>query len=206
MNTQSATTKDQTVIATVCMGKQSLTAMTTLVLWICLLTGAVGAQELPQAPTKATTPPQTYNGDYDWIYRAGVVCGAGASDPSAATKPTVQCGGILGLSFLDFEAGGMGPIANHSGISGYLGTNVWVPLMPWPWRDLGNKHGVPIALGGYTQMFGASNAVDYGLAYAYPVGESHFVQFEARDYWTYASPSQHNLIFRITWLKCIPDP
>jgi hypothetical protein len=67
MNTQSATTKDQTVIATVCTGKQSLTAMTTLVLWICLLTGAVGAQELPQAPTKATTPPQTYNGDYDWI-------------------------------------------------------------------------------------------------------------------------------------------
>jgi hypothetical protein len=111
---------------------------------------------------------------------------------------------MLGLGLLDFEAGGMGPTANHNGVSGYLSTNVWVPLVPL--RDLGNKHGVPIALGGYTQMFGASNAVDYGVAYAYPVGENHFVQLEARDYWTYSSPSQNNLIFRITWLMCIPDP
>lgn len=204
MNAQSATTKDQSVFTKVCLDKQSLIALTTLVLWICLLTGAVGAQDLPQAPAKAATPSQTYNGDYDWLMRAGVVCGTGVSDTSSEKKPTVQCGGILGLGFLDIEAGGMGPTANHNGVSGYLSTNVWAPLMPW--RDLGNKHGLPIALGGYTQMFGASNAVDYGVAYAYPVSESHLVQFEARDYWTYASLSQHNLLFRVTWLMCMPDP
>jgi hypothetical protein len=55
-------------------------------------------------------------------------------------------------------------------------------------------------------MFETGNAVDYGVTYFHPVNESHAIQFEARDYWAFASPSQHNVVFRVAWLLCIPDP
>jgi len=178
------------------------------VFWIGLTAGVAGAQQLPEAPAKPATPPAIYYGDYDWIYRAGVACGGGASESSGATKPAVQCGAILGLSFLEIEIGAMGPTANHNGVSGYLSTNAWVPLVRLRDvdKDMGNKHGVPVAIGGYTQRFGASNALNYGVGYVYPVDEGHAIQFEARDYWTYASPSEHNVVFRVSWLLCIPDP
>jgi hypothetical protein len=174
-----------------------------LILGSVLFAQIAAGQTQPAAPATSATPRATY-GDYDWLYRVGVVCGGGASESSAATKPSGQCGGILGLGFFDLEAGAMSPTANHNAVTGYLSTNLWIPLVPW--RDLGNKHGIPVAVGGYTQMFGTSNALNYGVAYAYPVNESHSVQFEVRDYWTIASPSQHNVVFHVAWLLCMPDP
>jgi hypothetical protein len=173
-----------------------------LILGSILFTQIATGQAQPAPSAKPASPPLTY-GDYDWVYRAGVVCGAGASESSVATKPGLQCGGIFGLGFFEIEAGAMSPTARHNGVSGYLSTNAWVPL---PVRDLGKKHGVPAVVGGYTQMFGTSNALNYGMAYAYPVSENHLVQFEARDYWTIASPSQHDVVFRVAWILCMPDP
>lgn len=173
-----------------------------LILGSILFTQIAAGQTQSPGPAKPATPRVAY-GDYDWVYRGGVVCGGGASESSGATRPGWQCGGIFGLSFLDFEVGVMGPTARHNAVSAYMSTNVWVPL---PLRGLAKPHGVPVAVGGYTQMFGTSNALNYGVAYALPVSENHLLQFEARDYWTVASPSQHNVVFRVSWLLCIPDP
>jgi hypothetical protein len=98
----------------------------------------------------------------------------------------------------------MGPQASRSAVSGYLSTNAWIPLIPL--RDFGKKHGAPVFVGGYTRMFETGHAVDYGFAYDRQIDESHLIQFEARDYWAFSGPSQHNVIFRIAWLLCIPDP
>jgi hypothetical protein len=116
----------------------------------------------------------------------------------------VQCGGVLGLGILDIEAGVIGPQANRSAVSGYFSTNAWVPLVHL--KNMGKTRGVPLFVGGYTRMFETGNAVDYGVAYAHPVDESHAIQFEARDYLAFANPRQHNVVFRVSWLLCIPDP
>jgi hypothetical protein len=160
------------------------------------------AQTLPAAPAKvATAPPSA--GAYDWFGRTGLVCGGGASSSSVATKPTVQCGGILSGPFFDLEIGVMGPQANRSAVSGYLSTNAWIPLIsPRLW---GNKYGLPLFVGGYTRMFETGNAVDYGLAFAHRIDDSHSIQFEVRDYCADSNPAQHNVVFRIVWLTGLPD-
>ena len=162
---------------------------------------AVG-QALPAAPSKAAPAPSSV-GAYDWFGRAGWVCGAGASTSSVATKPTVQCGGVLSFPFFDFEVGVMGLQANRSSVSGYLSTNAWFPLIS-P-QKLGNKYGVSLIVGGYTRMFETGNAVDYGLAFAHPIDSSHSIQFEVRDYCANSNPAQHNVVFRVVWFTGLPD-
>jgi hypothetical protein len=169
---------------------------------IGLLAGIAGAQTQPAIPAKAATSPMS-GGAYNWFGRTGLVCGAGASNSSVATKPTVQCGGLFSGPFFDFETGVMGPQANQSAVSGYLSTNLSIPLIPL--QRLGNEHGVPLVMGGYTRMFETGHAVDYGVAYAHPIDSSHSIQFEVRDYWAFSNPSQHNVVFRIAWLVGLPD-
>lgn len=202
MDAQSAITNDQPVFITLRPVSQALTALKVSVLCICLLTGIAGAQSQPTAPAKAPTPSPRL-GAYNYFGRAGWVCGAGASSSPVATKSTVQCGGIFSGPFFDLEAGVMGPQANQSAVSGYLSTNLFIPLMPL--KDLGNRHGVPLAVGGYTNMFQTGNALDYGLAFAHPIDNSHSIQFEVRDYWAFSNPSQHNIVFRIAGLTGLSD-
>lgn len=173
-----------------------------LILSIVLFTQFATCQTLPEAPAKGSAT-QSSVGAYDFLYRAGLVCGGGASTSSVATKPTVQCGGILSLPFVDLEIGVMGPQANRSSVSGYLSTNAFLPLIsPKYW---GNKFGLPLVVGGYTRMFETGNAVDYGLAFAHPIDSSHSLQFEVRDYCAASNPVQHNVIFRMVWLTGLSD-
>lgn len=158
-----------------------------------------GAQAPGPVPTK---PAPAGAGAYNYLYHTGLTCGAGASESTAAVKPTVQCGAIARIMpFLDLEAGVMGPQANRSPVSGYLSTNAVVPLMP-PEKT---KLILPLAVGGYTRMFETGNALDYGLAFAHPLDSSHSLQFEVRDYWANANPVQHNIVFRVVWLVGMPD-
>jgi hypothetical protein len=54
-------------------------------------------------------------------------------------------------------------------------------------------------------MFETGHALDYGLAYAHTIDETHSIQFEVRDYWAFSNPNQHNVVFRVVWLVGIPD-
>jgi hypothetical protein len=173
-----------------------------VVFWISLFIRVAGAQMQPADAGKAAPPPAR-GGAYDWFGRVGMVCGAGASNSPFATKPTLQCGGIFSGPYFDLEAGVMGPQANQSPVSGYLSTNLWIPLVPSGHLD--NVHGIPLLTGGYTRMFETGHAVDYGLAYAHPIDSAHSVQFEVRDYWAFSNPRQHNVVFRVVWLLGLPD-
>ena len=129
--------------------------------------------------------------------RGGLVCGSGASASSVATRPTTQCGALIGLGYLETEVGVMGPQANRSLASGYLSENLWIPMRPK------SRHGSLIAVGGYTRMFETGHAVDLGLAYARPIGrpgDMRYLQLEVRDYMAFANPNQHNVLFRVVWL------
>jgi len=174
------------------------------VIWIGLLAGVAEAQSQPTLPAKMGTQPAG-EGAYNYLYRAGLVCGAGASDSSVVMKPTAQCGGILSsfIPFVDLEAGVMGPQASQRAVSGYLSTNLVIPIFPL--QDLGKAQGLPLVVGGYTRMFETGNAVDYGVAFTHPTDESHSVQFEVRDYWAFSNPSQHNVVIRVVWLVGVPD-
>jgi hypothetical protein len=167
-----------------------------------MLTCLACAQSQPTAPAKAATPSPSY-GAYSYFARAAWVCGAGASNSAVTTKPTVQCGGIFSGPFFEFEAGVMGPVTSQSNVSGYLSTNLFFLLAPW--KDMGNRHGFPLAVGGYTHMFQTCNALNYGLAFAHPIDKYHSIQFEVRDYWEYSNPGQHNVVLRIAWLTGIDD-
>jgi hypothetical protein len=168
-----------------------------------LFTNAAYAQIQPAIPPRPATQPRvdpatTINPESQWA-RAGLTCGGGATTSSVATKPMAQCGGLLGIGVLDIEAGVMGPQANRSSVSGYLSTNLWLPL------DFKSTRGTPVVVGGYTRMFETGHALDYGLAYARPINDSHFIQFEVRDYWAFANPNQHNVVFRVAWLLGLPN-
>jgi hypothetical protein len=156
---------------------------------------ALAQTQAPPAPALAPEP--TGAGAYNWPIRGGVMCGVGASESAVAVKPTAQCGAMFTfLPFIDTEVGVMGPQANRSPISGYWSTNVDLPLM----QPSKVKRGLPLLVGGYTRMFETGNALDYGFAFARPIDFFHSIQFEARDYWVDANPTQHNVVFRIVWL------
>ena len=167
------------------------------------LEGTVAAQSA--APAQAVTKQPEHLGAYsDWFVRAGLTCGSGASYSAGAAKPTAQCGAIAGIMpFFDLEAGVMGPQVKQSKVSGYLSTNFLAPLIPR--RYLGNRHGVPLVVGGYTRMFETGHALDYGVAFAKPIDRQRSIQFEARDYWTFSNPHQHNVVFRVVWVIGLPD-
>jgi hypothetical protein len=180
-----------------------LIGVTVLVAGISLLAGITSAQNEPSPAATPKAAPSDLGAYADWFGRAGLTCGSGASTSQGATQPTVQCGGVFSAPFFDLEAGVMGPQANRSPISGYMSTNLWAPLIPL--KKLGNKYGVPLVVGGYTRMFETGHALDYGVAFAKPIDASHSIQFEVRDYWAFANPNQHNVVFRVVWLVGLPD-
>jgi len=102
------------------------------------------------------------------------------------------------------EVGVMGPQANRSYLSGYLSLDTSIPLVRPSTRYL------PLAIVGYSRLFETGHALDYGLALAMPrpgkqkdYGES--LRIELRDYWTFANPSQHNIMLRIGWMGVETD-
>jgi hypothetical protein len=161
-----------------------------------------GAQTAPpSAPNPKTVPAEM--GAYGWGARMGLACAAGASAAAEMMKPTAQCGALISSAIYEFEIGVMGPQARQSSVSGYLSANVWAPLIA-P-SKLGNMHGVPLVVGGYTRMFETGHALDYGVAIARPIDAAHSVQFEVRDYWELSNAHQHNVVFRVVWLVGVPD-
>jgi hypothetical protein len=153
---------------------------------------------LPNAPAPVA-PPRP-------IQASGIVlgafCGAGASNSSIATKPTLGCGfgGDLLMIPVFFEFGVMGPQANRSYLTGYMSIDAKVPL-----RSVNSKY-LPVLIGGYSRLFETGHALDYGVALSLPRRspandpEPRSLQVELRDYWTFAGPSQHNVMLRVGWL------
>jgi hypothetical protein len=167
---------------------------------VILVTGTSRAQDLPNAPVKQTPAPVN-RGAYNSYGQVGLVCGAGASYSYLATKPTVQCGGLVNFAWLELEAGVMGPQASRSSVSGYLTINAWSALK----GPRSSKRGVTFITAGYTRLFETGNALDFGGGYALTLDDDHSLRFDVRDYWTAANPNQHNVVLRVAWLVGLPD-
>jgi len=179
--------------------------MKTLLMLFALASTALPAQQspLPNAPqpTGSSAPLQAYEGIV-----LGAFCGTGASTSNSATKPTLGCGvgGDLLLIPVFFEIGVMAPQANRSYLTGYLSIDAKVPIGPVSHKWL------PVLIGGYSRLFETGHALDYGVALAIPRvvpgdPEARSLQFELRDYCTFANPTQHNVMLRIGWLLGASD-
>jgi hypothetical protein len=169
-------------------------------IFVAFFLPAVACAQTQPLPAINPAPKSSGIGAYEWNYRAGLACGAGATESAASVKPTAQCGALFSaLPFLDLEAGVMGPQANRSSVSGYLSTDLVLPL------SHKSKQGLSLFVGGYTRMFETGNALDYGLALSRTIDATHSIQFEVRDYWANANPNQHNIVFRVVWLIGLPD-
>jgi len=163
------------------------------------------APSLPTAPQPAQSSYHPRPND-SYTYNAGVFCGVGASTSRVATKPTGGCG--AGITFVPLpvflEVGVMGPQANRSSITGYISVDGTIPLAPLSSKIL------PLAIIGYSRLFETGHSFDYGLALALPrPGEpknsSDSLRIELRDYWTFANPTQHNVMLRIGWMSEVHD-
>jgi hypothetical protein len=110
---------------------------------------------------------------------------------------------LLGpIAFVEF--GAMAPQANRSYITGYLSVDGRIPLAPPTTKYL------PMAIFGYSRLFETGHALDYGVALALPrfsklPDDSKSLRIELRDYWTFANPAQHNVMFRVGWMTQIRD-
>jgi len=169
-------------------------------IFVAFFLPAIACAQTQTSPATNPTPKSAGIGAYEWNYRAGLTCGAGATESSASIKPTAQCGALFSiLPFLDLEAGVMGPQANRSAVSGYLSTELVLAL------GHQTKQGLPLFVGGCTRMFETGNALDYGLALSRTIDSAHSIQFEVRDYWVNANPDQHDIVFRVMCLIGVPD-
>jgi hypothetical protein len=178
--------------------------MKTFILLFALASAALHAQTpLPNAPqpTVPSKPLQAYEGII-----LGAFCGAGASTSSSAIRPAAGCGvgGDLLLIPVFFEIGVMAPQANRSYLTGYVSIDAKIPIGPI------SRKWLPVLIGGYSRLFETGHALDYGVALAIPRvvkgdPEARSLQFELRDYCTFANPTQHNVMLRIGWLLGASD-
>ncbi len=163
----------------------------------------------PSAPASQPAPAApAVSRSYDdiWPAYAGLFCAAGASTSPAASKPAVGCG--AGFTFVPLplfvEVGVMGPQANRSYISGYLSLDANLPLART------SAHYFPIVIVGYSRLFETGHAFDYGIALVLPRAHGHEddltrIRLELRDYWTFANPTQHNIMLRVGWVSRVTD-
>lgn len=171
--------------------------MVTTIAW------AQDERPIPPAPTPSAV--QGGSPSYSFLYNAGGFCGIGSSISTVASKPSGGCGvGITVMPLPIFlEFGVMAPQANRSYLSGYLSVDGRLPL----WHT--NRRYLPMFLGGYSRLFETGHALDYGIALATPrfgsEDHSKSFEFELRDYWTFANPSQHNVMLRIGWMVYVSD-
>ena len=143
----------------------------------------------------------------NYAYYVATFCATGASTSQAATVPAMACG--AGTAFpiapLFLEAGVMGPQANRSFVSAYLSADARFPVARF------RAGYAPFAIIGYSRLFETGHALDYGIGMETPRfggargDASKALLFELRDYWTFANPSQHNVMLRIGWVLGIPD-
>jgi hypothetical protein len=98
----------------------------------------------------------------------------------------------------------MAPQANRSYLTGYVSVDGSIPL-----ARPSSKY-LPMAIIGYSRLFETGHAFDYGLALALPrftktTDDSKSLRIELRDYWTFANPTQHNVMLRVGWMTAATD-
>lgn len=166
------------------------------------------AQTAPQqrsAPPYRTPPPGSddQEGAYGFLYRFQAACGLGSSVSELTAKPAGMCGvGATVLPYAVTEFGVMGPQAHHSSVSGYLSEDLVIPVAPSATRSW---HGHPLGIFGYTRLFETGHALDYGVGYERHIDAFHSLQFELRDYYTFANPNMHNVFLRAVWTVGVLD-
>jgi hypothetical protein len=72
------------------------------------------------------------------------------------------------------------------------------------WAEHGWKF-LPFASAGYSRLFGTGNAVNLGGGIDYRLSNTRAVRVELRDYYSFSTPTQHNVALRIAYVIYFRD-
>jgi hypothetical protein len=64
---------------------------------------------------------------------------------------------------------------------------------------------LPYVSAGYTRLFGTGNAMNFGVGADYRFRKTQAIRVDIRDYYSFASPRQHNVALRIGWVIYLWD-
>jgi hypothetical protein len=145
--------------------------------------------------------------DAKWIAFAG----AGVTNQSAAAKGSVHFGAAFEwappLKLLDFsmpgyqfEGGYVGP-ANNFGSGSALFSANYVRAFHITKAD----RFILSATGGYTQLFGTGNAMNFGVGFDIRPNQNSAIRIEIRDYLRTSSFKEHNAAIRVGLIGYICD-
>jgi hypothetical protein len=72
------------------------------------------------------------------------------------------------------------------------------------WSDRGCKL-LPFASAGYTRLFGTGNAINFGAGVDCRLSQTRAIRAEFRDYYSFSTPTQHNVALRVGLVIYISD-
>jgi len=72
------------------------------------------------------------------------------------------------------------------------------------WADRGWRF-IPFASAGYTRLFGTGNAVNFGGGVDYRLSNTRAIRAEIRDYYSFSTPTRHNVALRIGLVIYLSD-
>jgi hypothetical protein len=124
--------------------------------------------------------------------------GVGSADPQKLTNFGIAFEGPWYL-----EIGLLGPADKIAALDGFtFSTGITVP--PNLGRAGRMRFDLPLNLG-YTRMAGVGNAVNFGAGLDVILSKNNGIRFEARDYYKLSGRNEHNVIFRVAFLRRVED-
>jgi hypothetical protein len=142
--------------------------------------------------------------DRDYLF-TNIFAGGGIGSDGTVQPSSAQAGGtagfgtisskVGGLGFQEFlESGLIGPLATRNTPTGFvgfdLGSNVLISH---------TTRSIPFAAAGYSYIFLAGNAINYGIGIDHYYKSERAIRLEVRDYFTVTATHQHNVAVRLAW-------
>ena len=126
--------------------------------------------------------------------------GDGSSNPQKLTNFGMAFeGGIFSL----FEISQLGATEDVSTLNGFtFSTGLTAPMPLGKSGD--SRFHLPLSFG-YTRIIGTANAINFGAGLDVRLSEYNGIRFEVRDYLKLSGRKEHNVIFRIAFLRFWDD-
>jgi len=174
---------------------------------LCVVVMCFGQEEQDNRKVKS---PTTYD---DWFAKWVIFGGSGMTTPAPQAgnadksdpQPLVNFGGAFEAG-ISLELGYIGPAGKLDSGSAFFSTGTTFPAMRLGFiptmreRIKGTRFEMPLTLG-YTRIIGTGNAVNFGAGLDVALSDYNGIRFEVRDYFKLSGRKEHNIVFRIAFLR-----
>lgn len=132
--------------------------------------------------------------------------GTGVNLSKGHSQAATQLGASIGLaptnSWAGFllEGGYLAPWANFKSGSAFFSANYLVR-----WKIRTDENIIPFVTTGYSRLFDAGNAINFGGGLEYKLGATDAIRIEVRDYYAFTEQRKQNPALRVGWVMYLPD-